>query len=71
MDYDETFAPGARYESLKIVMATANILDMEVQQMDVCTAFLNGKLLDRHGTGPHNVCKLLRSLYGLKQAGRI
>jgi hypothetical protein len=78
-DYDETFAPVARYESLKIVLAMATILDMEVHQMDVCTAFLNGKLLEDiymkepegHKTGEDNVCKLLKSLYGLKQAGRI
>ena len=79
VDYDETFAPVARYESLKIVLAMATILDMEVHQMDVCTAFLNGKLEEEiymvepegHSTGQHKVCKLLRSLYGLKQAGRI
>ena len=79
VDYDETFAPVARYESLKIVLAMATILDMEVHQMDVCTAFLNGELLEEiymvepegHDTGPKNVCKLLKSLYGLKQAGRI
>ena len=78
-DYDETFAPVARYESLKIVLAMATILDMEVHQMDVCTAFLNGKLEEEiymvepegHTTGQTNVCKLLKSLYGLKQAGRI
>ena len=46
VDYDETFAPVARYESLKIVLAMATILDMEVHQMDVCTAFLNGILME-------------------------
>ena len=83
LDYDETFAPVARYESLKMVLAIATMKDMEVHQMDVCTAFLNGILEDEiymkqpEGfveVGPEGrqlVCRLLKSLYGLKQAGRI
>jgi hypothetical protein len=81
VDYDETFAPVARYESLKIVLAMSTILDMEVHQMDVCTAFLNGKLEEeifmqepegyKSTTKTNQTCKLLRSIYGLKQAGRI
>ena len=85
LDYDETFAPVARYESLKLVLAIATIKDMEVHQMDVCTAFLNGILdddteiymkrpegfLKEKHHGDKRVCRLLKSLYGLKQAGRV
>ena len=83
VDYDETFAPVARYESLKMILAMSTILDLEVHQMDVCTAFLNGELLEEiymlqpdgqmiiDDDGTKMVCRLLKSLYGLKQAGRI
>ena len=81
IDFDETFSPVARYESLKLVLATATMLDLEVHQMDVCTAFLNGTLDEeiymRQPEGfidankPDDACRLLKSLYGLKQAGRV
>ena len=65
IDYDETFSPAAYH-------------DYEILQMDVKTAFLNGNLLeDVYMTQPEGfvqpknsgkVCKLQRSIYGLKQA---
>lgn len=80
LDYDEVFAPVARYTSIRTVLAIANALDLEVHQMDVKTAFLNGDLendiymqqpdgyVDK--TKPNMVCKLKKSLYGLKQSAR-
>ena len=44
LDYDEVFAPVAKYNSIRTVLAIANELDLEVNQMDVKTAFLNGDL---------------------------
>ena len=42
-DYDEVFAPVARYNSIRTVPVIANQLDLEVHQMDFKTAFLNGE----------------------------
>lgn len=44
VDYQETFAPVVRYDSVRVVLALAAIHDMEIAQFDVKTAFLNGKL---------------------------
>eukprot|EP00795_Rhopilema_esculentum_P014459 gene14460-biopygen4243 len=80
IDYEETFSPVARYTSIRSVLAIANQLDLELHQMDVQTAFLNGELeeeiymLQPEGykeKGKENfVCKLNKSIYGLKQASR-
>ncbi|KAL4311045.1 hypothetical protein GQ457_01G020990 [Hibiscus cannabinus] len=80
VDYDETFSPVAMFKSIRILLAIAAFHDYEIWQMDVKTAFLNGKLeedvymtqLEGFVT-PGNagkVCKLQRSIYGLKQASR-
>ena len=44
LDYEETFLPVAKYTSIRTLLAIANQLNLEVHQMDVSTAFLNGKL---------------------------
>jgi len=80
VDYDETFSPVAKIKSIRIMLAIAAFYDYEVWQMDVKTAFLNGKLSEdvymtqpegfvdtKH---PNKVCKLEKSIYGLKQASR-
>ena len=81
MDYSEVFSPVVRTPSLRAVLALANEMDLDVHHMDVCTAFLNGKLdctvymeqpegcVDPEK--PDYVCKLNRGLYGLKQAARL
>ncbi|KAE9332538.1 Retrovirus-related Pol polyprotein from transposon TNT 1-94 [Phytophthora rubi] len=79
-DFDEIFAPVIRLESLRVLLAIACIEDLEVHQMDIETAFLNGTLNEEvYMTQPQGmmtagkqewVCKLHKSLYGLKQAPR-
>ena len=81
IDYNEVFAPVAKYKSIRTILAIANQLDLEVHQMDVCSAFLNGVLEEdiymKQPEGfvsekfPRKVCKLKKSLYGLKQSARV
>ena len=80
VDYTETFAPVIKYKSLRILLALANEYNMQIHQMDVTTAFLYGDLKeDIYMHQPEGcvvpgseglVCKLKRSLYGLKQSPR-
>ena len=80
IDYDETFSPVVRFESIRTVIAVAAKNSLNLHQMDVKTAFLNGELEeDIYMQQPEGfvekgkenyVCKLNRSLYGLKQAAR-
>ena len=80
IDYDETFAPVARLEAIRILLAYASHKCFKLFQMDVKSAFLNGFLneevyvhqppgfKDEHK--PNHVFKLTKALYGLKQAPR-
>ena len=77
IDYQETFSPVVKFASIRTLLAIAVKHGYEVHQMDVVTAYLNGDLLeDVYMTQPegyrnsNQVCKLNRSLYGLKQSGR-
>ena len=80
IDYDETFSPVAKIKSIRIMLAIAAFHDYEIWQMDVKTAFLNGKLAEDvymsqpegfvDAKFPNGVCKLEKSIYGLKQASR-
>ncbi|TJX12677.1 hypothetical protein E9840_12290, partial [Tissierella creatinini] len=81
IDYDETFAPVAKFTSIRVLLSLAAKYKLTVHQMDVKTAFLNG-LLDEDiymaqpdgyvdGDRPDYVCRLKRSLYGLKQSPRM
>jgi hypothetical protein len=77
-DYEETFSPVARFDTVRTLMALATLKSMSVQQFDIKTAFLHGVLTetiymaqpmgfdDQSG----KVCLLNRSLYGLKQSPR-
>jgi hypothetical protein len=80
LDFEETFAPVARIESIRILLAYAAIHSFKLFQMDVQSAFLNGPIKeefyveqppgfedDRY---PDHVYKLSKALYGLKQAPR-
>lgn len=80
IDYFETFAPVVRYESIRMLLAMAAKEDFEMLKFDVKTAFINGDLHEeiymeqppgfQCSEHPDTVCKLQRSLYGLKQASR-
>ena len=80
VDYEETFSPVAMLKSIRILLSIAACLDYEIYQMDVKTAFLNGYLEESiYMVQPEGfitkgqeqkVCKLKRSIYGLKQASR-
>jgi hypothetical protein len=78
MDYTDTFSPVVRLETIRAVLALAVNLDWEIEQMDVKGAFLNGLLRedvymqqpDGYSDGTNCVCRLVKTLYGLKQAGR-
>ena len=80
LDYDETFAPVARMEAIRIFLAFACYHHFMVYQMDVKSAFLNGDLEEEvymeqpkgfSLTNKHDyVCILKKALYGLKQAPR-
>ena len=80
VDYEETFSPVAMLKSIRILLAIAAYFDYEIWQMDVKTAFLNGYLDETiYMDQPEGyivegqqqkVCKLQRSIYGLKQASR-
>nr|GEZ67699.1 retrovirus-related Pol polyprotein from transposon TNT 1-94 [Tanacetum cinerariifolium] len=77
IDYDETFAPVARIEAIRMFLAYAAHKDFTVFQMDVKTTFLNGILKDEVYVGqppgfvskqyPDYVYALDKALYGLKQ----
>ena len=76
VDYDETFAPVARMESIKILHALTCHLKFKLYQMDIKTAFLNGLLKEdvyvvqpKRFIDPHfldHVLYLKKALYGLK-----
>ena len=80
IDFDETFAPVARLEAIRILLAYANHHDITLYQMDVKSAFLNGKLEEEVYVAqppgfedpkhPDKVFRLNKALYGLKQAPR-
>ena len=72
VDYDETFAPTSKFSSIRSLLAVATQYDLEIHQMDVKSAFLNGELDEEiylnwpPGFDPGNG----KLLYGLKQASR-
>ena len=80
VDYGETFSPVVRFSSIRAILAFAVQNDMLIHQMDVVTAFLNDHLKEEIfmeqppgyvKAGKENlVCKLKKSLYGLKQSSR-
>jgi len=84
MNYEEAWAPVAKYTSLRILLANAGVNDEEIDQMDFDTAFLNSILppglfifirLPENGQGTGEaggaIYLVLKGLYGLKQAARL
>ncbi|KAG9450514.1 hypothetical protein H6P81_010479 [Aristolochia fimbriata] len=80
IDFDETFAPVARLESIRLLLAVASMMKIKLHQMDVKSAFLNDYLTEKVYVeqpkgfeDPHRsdcVYRLTKALYGLKQAPR-
>jgi hypothetical protein len=80
LDFDETFAPVARLEVVRLLLGVACILKFKLFQMDVKSAFLNGYLQEEvyveqpkgfvEARFPNHVYKPKKALYGLKQAPR-
>ena len=81
VNYNDTYAPVARLASSHAIIAMANHLHLELQQVDIKGAYLNsvlnkGEVLymqhppgyKSHDTGNHVLC-LVKTLYGLKQSG--
>jgi hypothetical protein len=80
IDYEETFAPVARYTSIRTIITLATKMKWKLHQMDVKTTFLKGVIeeevyiekpqgFDVEDKKSH-VCRLKKALYGLKQAPR-
>nr|GEZ51189.1 retrovirus-related Pol polyprotein from transposon TNT 1-94 [Tanacetum cinerariifolium] len=80
IDFEESFAPVARIEAIRIFIVNAASRNMPIYQMDVKTAFLNGELKEEVYVSlpegfvdpdhPTHVYRLKKALYGLKQAPR-
>ena len=80
LDFGETYAPVARLEAIRILLAYACAHNIKLYQMDVKSAFLNGYINEEvyveqptsfeDGKKPDHVYKLKNALYGLKQAPR-
>jgi len=79
VDYEETFAPVAKMTTVRTILAIAASQSWQLYQMDVKNTFLHGDLQEAiymklpsgmTTSSPHDVCKLKRSLYGLKQKPR-
>ncbi|GJR05528.1 retrovirus-related pol polyprotein from transposon TNT 1-94 [Tanacetum coccineum] len=80
IDFEESFAPVARIDAIRIFIENAANKNMMIFLMDVKTAFLNGKLKEEvyvsqpegfvDQDNPSHVYKLKKALYGLKQAPR-
>ena len=80
IDYEDTFAPIAKMNKIRIMIALAKKYNWKMHQLDVKSAFLNGELKEevylvqpegfvKQGQ-EHLVCRLKKALYGLKQAPR-
>ncbi|GJW11536.1 retrovirus-related pol polyprotein from transposon TNT 1-94 [Tanacetum coccineum] len=80
LDFEESFAPVARLEAIRIFFANVASKNMTVYQMDVKTAFLNGEVKEEVYVSqpegfvdpdrPHHIYRLKKALYGLKQVPR-
>ena len=80
VDYDETFSPVIRFESVRVLIAMSLQNNFILHQMDVSCAFLNGDLHEdiymhqpdgfQVSGKEHMYCKLNKSIYGLKQSPR-
>jgi len=80
IDFDDVFSPVVKHSSIRALLSIVAMRDYELEQLDVKTAFLHGELEeDIYMDQPegfvipekeHLMCKLKKSLYGLKQSPR-
>ncbi|RVW29639.1 Retrovirus-related Pol polyprotein from transposon TNT 1-94 [Vitis vinifera] len=80
IDYQETFAPVAKINSIRVLLSLAVNSNWPLHQLDVKNVFLNGDLEEEvfmspplgfeESFGVGKVCKLKKSLYGLNQSPR-
>jgi len=78
MDYIDVFSLVVRLETIRALLALATDQDWEIQQMDVKGTYLNGTLKeeiymarpDGYSDGTNKACRLIKTLYRLKQSGR-
>ncbi|KAJ2921830.1 hypothetical protein H1R20_g15268, partial [Candolleomyces eurysporus] len=79
IDYDDTYYSTFRAAALRTTVAAAGIEDMELRSVAISAAFTNGDLEEViymrqpegfHEGGPNVMCRLKKSLYGLRQAAR-
>lgn len=80
VDYNDTFAPVAKLNTVRVLLSIASNLDWPLQQLDIKNAFLNGNMVEEifmkippgfeNRYGIKNVCRLKKTIYGLKQSSR-
>jgi len=80
LDYEETFSPIVKVNTVQIILSIAMHLNWEVKKLDINNAFLNGYLKETvfmhqpegflYSTKSEHVCKLSKEIYGLKQTPR-
>jgi hypothetical protein len=79
IDYNDVYAPVGKHDTLRVLLALTAARDLELHQLDIKTAFLNGDLVEDiyaeqapgfEVGGKDTVCHLKKALYGLKQAPR-
>jgi len=76
-DYNETYSPVVHMEMIRAILAMVPDLNLSIQHMDIKGAYLNGilkedmymKQPEGYSDDTERICKLLRTLYGLKQSG--
>ena len=79
-DLTETYAPTAKWDAIRLILAIAAIEDLLLESVDISCAYINADLdaevymQQPEGFaqgGPDRVCRLLKAIYGLKQSGRM